>query len=116
MAIASHWLVRAEDSTPRRFSIVNSTAKTTFHSAGGISGRKLAAAELHQIDIKTVLFKDALFLRNPRVGQRRHLQHADLDWDGLWRLLRRRRSHHANRHNSRTGSDREDRSRMSLDH
>ena len=49
MKIASHWLVRADDSTPRRLSMVNSAAKKTFHSAGGTMGTKLAAAELHQM-------------------------------------------------------------------
>ena len=42
-------LMRAEVSTPFRFSAVNSTAKKITHTTYGTAGKKLMAARLHQM-------------------------------------------------------------------
>ena len=93
MKIASHWFVFAEDSTPRRFRRVKSPAKKTFHSAGGISGMKLAAAELHQIVqtpdhvmILTEMVHDARVIRlnaqHPPQSVRKWLGDSVGHWEG----------------------------------
>ena len=49
MAAKSTWLMRAEVSTPRRFSSVNSRAKAMNHQRGETPGKKSSMALPHQM-------------------------------------------------------------------